>query len=241
MEWPSIDGSGAASGMPTPNPVPHSRVFTRTASFVHVDVRIGAADLCIACERIRRPAGADQDPQERPCPFRPTSRAIGRAGAAVGILGIAAALVVGSSLAATATSQPTPDQTGGAARNDGQDQTPHRAQGHRPRQGAQRHPAHRRRDGRQRDHDRPRLPVRCRRTPAGHRRPAADRPVHDVLALQGRRPARRQARLHAGLRRDRHGLVDGHEDLRQRHQRRHPRQGPEDAARAGEDPGPAHR
>nr|WP_082510537.1 alkaline phosphatase [Leifsonia sp. Leaf325] len=56
-------------------------------------------------------------------PVRPTSRAIGRVGAAVGVLGLATALVVGSSLAATATSQPTPDQTGGAARNHGLDQT----------------------------------------------------------------------------------------------------------------------
>ncbi|WP_082468252.1 alkaline phosphatase [Leifsonia sp. Leaf264] len=56
-------------------------------------------------------------------PIRPTSRAIGRVGAAAGMLGIAAALVISSSLAATATSQPSPDQPGGAAHNHGQDQT----------------------------------------------------------------------------------------------------------------------
>ena len=65
-----------------------------------------------------------------------------------------------------------------------------------------------------------------------HRRPPAHRPVHDVLAHQGR-----QAGLRAGLGRDRQRLGDRHQDLRQRRVRRHRRQAAEDAARAGQGQG----
>ncbi|MET0977052.1 MAG: alkaline phosphatase [Leifsonia sp.] len=54
---------------------------------------------------------------------RTPSRAIARIGAVVGILGVAGALVVTSGLAATAGSAPAADQPGGAARNQGADQT----------------------------------------------------------------------------------------------------------------------
>ena len=145
------------------------------------------------------------------------------------VLGTASLLLGGAVVGSVATAERDLSRHGGAARLSG-DRDQGRQEGHRRWPPRQRHPHHRRRDGRLGDHERPQL--RPRR--GGHvprpGPPPADRPVHDVLAHQGR-----QARLRAGLRRHRLGVGHRHEDLRQRGQRRHRRQAAEDAAGAGEE------